>query len=118
MLEEKDRLTDSLIMEKYIANGYNCAVIEAANPQLKETFINILRDEYLIQHDIFNEMSNRGWYQVKAANMNDLNQNLSKWSQDLQRLQSSAGQWTGGQPGAYQTAVFPQHYGFAGGTTA
>lgn len=114
MLEEKDRLTDSLVMEKYIAYGYNSAAIEASNPQLKEAFINILRDEYLIQHEIFNEMNNRGWYQPKTANINDINQNLNKWGQELQRVQTTAYQRTGAQPGNYQ-AVFPQ-YGFQSGT--
>ncbi|NPV72584.1 MAG: spore coat protein, partial [Pelotomaculum sp.] len=37
MLEEKDRLTDSLITQKYIASGYNMAAIESANNQLMDT---------------------------------------------------------------------------------
>jgi len=113
MLEEKDRLTDSLVMQKYIADGYNTAAIEASNTQLKEAFINILRDEHLIQHEIFNEMSNRGWYQPKPANINDINQNLNKWNQELQRVQTNAYQRPVTPQGNYQTA-FPQ-YGYQAG---
>jgi len=108
MLDEKDRLTDFLVTQKYIAGGYNLAAMEASNTQLKETFMGILRDEHLIQHEIFNEMSNRGWYQAKPANMNDLNQNLNKWNQELQRVQNTAYRQPGAQQGSYQN-VFPQY---------
>lgn len=113
MLEEKDRLTDSLMTEKFIAGGYNLAALEASNVQLKETLMGILREEHLIQHEIFNEMHNRGWYQPKMANMNDLSQNMNKWNQELQRVQNAALRQTGTQPGNYQTN-FPQ-YGFQPG---
>ncbi|MHB8986401.1 MAG: spore coat protein [Eubacteriales bacterium] len=90
MLEEKDRLTDSLITQKYLANCYNSAAAESANTQLMDTFIGILRDEHHIQHEIFGEMANRGWYQPKVANMSDVSQNLNKWNQELQRVHSIA----------------------------
>ncbi len=122
MLDEKERLTDSLITQKYIANGYNTAATEAANSQLMDTFMNILRDEQQIHKEIFNEMKSRGWYQPKEANMNDIRQNFSKWSQELQRVQSSAlqagakqagTQQIGVQQTGYQTGI-PQ-YGFQAG---
>lgn len=117
MLDEKDRLQDSLVTQKYIAHGYNSAATEAANPQLMDTFINILRDEHQIQKDIFNEMRIRGWYQPKEANTNDIRQSFSKWSQELQRVQNKAMQagakQAGAQPPSYQTGI-PQ-YGFQTG---
>lgn len=117
MLDEKDRLTDSLITQKYIAGGYNLAATESANSQLLDAFIGILRDEHQIHHDIFNEMSSRGWYQPKAANMNDISQNMSKWNQELQRVQNTAFRQPGAQQAGYQTgyqAGIPQ-YGFQTG---
>jgi hypothetical protein len=90
MLDEKDRLTDSLITQKYIATGYNLAALESANNQMMDAFTGILRDEHQIQHEIFNEMNSRGWYQPKAANPNDISQNISKWNQELQRVQHTA----------------------------
>ncbi|BAF60309.1 hypothetical protein PTH_2128 [Pelotomaculum thermopropionicum SI] len=117
MLEEKDRLTDSLITQKYIASGYNMAAIESANNQLMDTFLSILRDEHQIQHEIFNEMRNRGWYQPKAASMNDISQNMSKWSQELQRVQSTALHQHPMHQATYQPgyqAGMPQ-YGFQSG---
>lgn len=106
MLDEKDRLTDSLTTQKYIASGYNLSALEASNSQLKDIFMNILRDEHQIQHDIYHEMSNRGWYQPKAANINDINQNINKWNQELQRVQSAAAR----QPGAAQQTGFQAGY--------
>lgn len=102
MLEEKDRLTDSLITQKYIASGYNTAATESANSQLMDAFIGILRDEHQIHHEIFNEMQHRGWYQPKTANMNDLSQNVNKWNQELQRVQNSAFRQAGTQQAGYQ----------------
>jgi spore coat protein CotF len=122
VLDEKDRLQDSLVTQKYIAHGYNSAATEAANPQLMDTFINILRDEHQIQKEIFNEMRIRGWYQPKEANTNDIRQSFSKWSQELQRVQNKAiqtsaqqarPQQTGAQPPSYQTGI--PHYGFQTG---
>ncbi len=89
MLDDKDRLTDVLITEKYIAGGYNHASLESANSQLLDAFTGILRDVHQIQHEIFLEMNNRGWYQPKTANMNELNQNINKWNQELQKAQNT-----------------------------
>lgn len=90
MFEDKDRLTDNLLTQKQLAGGYNHAALEAANSQLLDAFTGILRDEHQIQHEIFMEMNNRGWYQPKTANMNDLNQHINKWHQELQRVQNTA----------------------------
>lgn len=113
MLEEKDRLTDSLITQKYIASGYNLAALESANSQIMDTFTGILRDEHQIQHEIFNEMHSRGWYQPKAANPNDLSQNINKWNQELQRIQNTAFRPAGMHQQGYPAGV-PQ-YGFQTG---
>lgn len=123
MIEEKDRLTDALITEKYMADIYNVSALEASNSQLKDTFMNILRDVHQIQYEIYQEMNHRGWYQPKAANTSDISQHLNKWNQDLHRIQSSitrqAGQaqQTGPQPG-YQGSFYagPPQYGMHPGT--
>lgn len=92
--------------EKYIAGGYNTAATEAANSQLLDAFSGILRDVHQIQHEIFLEMNNRGWYQPKPANMNELNQNISKWNQDLQKAQSTAARSTAQQQQQQQQQVY------------
>ncbi len=116
MIDERERLTDSLITQKYIAHGYNAAASEAANSHLMETFMSLLRDEHQIQHEMFHEMHSRGWYQVKMASANDVNQNLTRWNQDYQRLQSTVFR----QPGIhqpYQPGISPgiPQYGFGAG---
>ncbi len=90
MFDDKDRLTDNLITQKYLAGGYNHAALEAANSQLLDAFAGILRDEHQIQHEIFLEMNNRGWYQTKTTNISDLSQHINKWNQELQRLQNAS----------------------------
>lgn len=110
MLSEKDRLTDSLILQKYKTDAYNCAACEASNIQLMETFLGLLHDEHRIHNEISTEMMNRGLYPLKQANISDLNQIASRWSQEQQRLQSFGYQQQAyGVPGTYQQ--------FQGGTT-
>lgn len=110
MLDEKERLQDSLVTQKHIAHGYNCAAGEAANPQLMDTFMNILRDEHQIQYEIFNEMRVRGWYQPKEANMGDIHQSFSKWSRELQQVRSNAVQTGAKQTGTQQAGIHPPGY--------
>lgn len=120
MLDERDKLTDSLVLQKYKSNTYNVAATESANRQLMDVFMGILRDEHQIGHEIFLEMNNRGWYQPKAANMNEFNQNIQKWGQELNHLQQNVFRQAGHQPatnqpgyhqyGQQQTPIY-QHYG-------
>lgn len=109
MFDDKDRLTDNLITQKYIANGYNHAALEAANSQLMDAFTGILRDEHQLQHEIFIEMNSRGWYQPKTANMNDLTQHLNKWNQELQKVQNTAARSTVAQQQALHGNIPQQH---------
>ncbi|MDD4334852.1 MAG: spore coat protein [Desulfotomaculaceae bacterium] len=108
MFEDKDRLTDNLVTQKYLAGGYNHAALEAANSQLLDAFTGILRDEHQIQHEIFLEMNNRGWYQPKTTNMNDLSQHINKWNQELQRVQNTAARRAMSPQQAFQGNV-PQY---------
>jgi len=114
MFDDKDRLTDVLITEKYIAGGYNHAALEAANSQLLDTFTGILRDVHQIQHEIFLEMNNRGWYQPKTANMNELNQNINKWNQELQKVQNTAARNTASQQHQQYQGNVPQQHAYQG----
>ncbi|NLI13911.1 spore coat protein [Pelotomaculum propionicicum] len=116
MLDEKDRLTDTLITQKYIATGYNTAALESANNQIMDAFSGILRDEQQIQHEIFTEMNSRGWYQPKAANPNDITQNINKWNQELQRIQHTAAIRPGAMPQQGYQAGMTQ-YGFQTGVS-
>lgn len=78
-LGDKEILTDSLSSQKYITSGYNTYANECATPDLRDEFLNILKDEHQIQAELFTEMTKRGWYQIKPADQNQVSQTKQKY---------------------------------------
>ena len=80
---DKEMLNDILSNEKFMTACYNEIANECADDALKSEFVNILVDEHSIQHDVFSEMSERGWYNPKVAPQNKINEAKIKF-QNLQ----------------------------------
>jgi spore coat protein CotF len=76
---DKEYLDDSLASQKLISDNYNTFANECVNPTLRNDFMNILSDEHKIQSEIFTEMQNRGWYQVKPADQQAVSQAKQKF---------------------------------------
>ena len=76
---DKEMITDSLSSQKFVTSGYNTFANECVNPSLRNDFMNILKEEHQIQSELFSEMQNRGWYQVKPADQNDINMAKQKY---------------------------------------
>ncbi len=66
-LGDKEMLSDLLATQKHITNNYNICAGECKCIELRDTFLNILKDEHNIQSEIFDESFSRGWYPVKEA---------------------------------------------------
>ncbi|MCI6909550.1 MAG: spore coat protein [Clostridiaceae bacterium] len=64
---DKDILEDFLSSQKQITANYNLYAGECEHTNLRDTFLGILSEEHCIQTELFDEMHNRGWYPVKAA---------------------------------------------------
>ena len=79
--DEKQMLGDALNSQKFVAGEYNCDILESATPELKRCFCGILEDERSIQQEIFDEMSNRGYYPVEKAKEEKINQTKQKYGQ-------------------------------------
>ena len=79
-MSEKEMMDDTLGSQKLITSSYNTFANECANNQLRSTFLNILTDEHDIQARIFDEMSARGWYQLKQADQNEIMQAKQKFT--------------------------------------
>ena len=77
---DKEHLSNSLIAQKLITGNYSTFANECANPQLRDEFLRILTDEHRIQAEIFCEMQNRGWYQVKPADQMQINEAGTKFT--------------------------------------
>ena len=79
-MTEKEMMDDSIGSQKLITSSYNTFANECANNQLRSTFLNILTDEHDIQARIFDEMTSRGWYQLKQADQNEIMQAKQKYT--------------------------------------
>lgn len=71
-LTDKDYLSEFLHTQKQLSSNYNHYAGECVNTQLRQTMLDLLDEEHDIQSDIFNQMHARGWYQVKAADANEV----------------------------------------------
>ena len=71
-MAERDMMEDALHSQKQIASDYNTCASECSDKQLRASFLNILTDEQDLGAQIFDEMSARGWYQVKQAQQSDI----------------------------------------------
>ncbi|MCL1806890.1 MAG: spore coat protein [Oscillospiraceae bacterium] len=66
-LGDKEMLSDLLSTQKHVTNNYNTRAGECQCLNLRDTFLNILKEEHSIQSELFNESNSRGWYPVKEA---------------------------------------------------
>ena len=69
---DKEMLTDALSSQKFITDTYNTFANECSDDALKSEFINILSEEHDIQHQVFKEMQNRGWYATETADQSKI----------------------------------------------
>jgi spore coat protein CotF len=74
-----EMVNDSIASQKLISSAYDTFANECATPNLRDEFINLLKDEHQIQAELFTEMQKRGWYQVKAADQQQITQAKQKF---------------------------------------
>ncbi|MBE7049067.1 MAG: spore coat protein [Ruminococcaceae bacterium] len=71
-MSEREMLEDGLGSQKQIASSYNTYADECVSNQLRATFLNILAEEHDLSAQLFDDMSARGWYQIKQAEQSDI----------------------------------------------
>lgn len=79
-LTEKELMYDALATQKFLTETYNTFSNECANPDVRNTFMNILNDEHKIQYELFDEMNKRGWYEVCNVEQNKINEVKQQFS--------------------------------------
>ena len=82
-MTDKEYLTDAVSSQKLTTGNYNTFASECVCTQLKDEFINLLREEHDIQHELFKEMQSRGWYSPEQADQNKVTQTRNKFSNAL-----------------------------------
>lgn len=79
-MNDRDRLNDILTLEKSLTTSYNTALNELQNPNLHQTAQTILNDVHAQQLQVFNQMWEKGWYKIKAANQQEISQTHQQFS--------------------------------------
>ena len=74
----KEVMNDVLSTQKHLTDTYNTFANECACPTLKSEFMAILNEEHQLQHEVFCDMQQRGWYQVEQADQNKITQAKQK----------------------------------------
>lgn len=80
---DMEMVNDSIASQKQISSSYNTYANECATPNLRDEFMNILKDEHQIQAELFDEMQKRGWYQTKPADQQQIMQAKQKYQNIL-----------------------------------
>jgi spore coat protein CotF len=79
-MSDKEYLEDILSSQKYMNTNYNMWAGECVNQNLKDALLEILEDEQQIQMEIFQEISGRGWYSVKNAEQQEVDNVRQKYN--------------------------------------
>ncbi len=87
-MKDMEIMTDVLTSQKTMTEHYNNYANECASPELKNSFLSILREEHQIQADVFTEMNKRGWYKVQPADQSQVSTTKQKFESMQQQLQS------------------------------
>lgn len=77
---ERDVLQVCLNETKHLASSLNIYIQEATNEQLRRDYMTILGDVYSQEQQLFNVMQQKGYYNVKNANPQEISQAKNKFS--------------------------------------
>lgn len=73
-MNDRDQVNDIMAFQKYLSNGYNTGLSESQNPQLYQAVQQMLVNVHQSQHELFNVMFEKGWYKMKAADAQEIQQ--------------------------------------------
>jgi spore coat protein CotF len=79
-MSDKDILQVCLNESKHLASAVNTYIQEASSEQLRREYMTVLGDVYSQQKQIYEYMQQKGYYNVKNANPQDIAQAQNKFS--------------------------------------
>ncbi|HAA89091.1 MAG: Uncharacterized protein XD63_0588 [Thermoanaerobacterales bacterium 50_218] len=89
----EQRISDQMLVEdllssqKFLMSNYNMAIYESANPQLRNQFMEIHRQEQEGAQKLFNLMNQRGWYSPAPADQKMISETQAKVQQQIGQSQ-------------------------------
>ena len=79
-MNDQERITDLILLEKKMSTNYNEFASECASPQLRSKFLDLLNLDQSIRSELVQTAQQKGWYQMKAADAAEINQAYQKFS--------------------------------------
>lgn len=79
-MNDRDFTNDMLTTEKYMTNAYSIALNEVSHESLYRDLKTVFNETQDAQRHLFNLMFQKGWYQLKAADSQHLQQDYQKFS--------------------------------------
>jgi spore coat protein CotF len=73
-INDRDLINDILSYEKYMSHGFGVGLNEMQMPKLHQAVNDILNDVHKSQFELFDVMFQNGWYKMKAADQNEIQQ--------------------------------------------
>lgn len=73
-LSDKEMLQDLLTSEKQVISSYSTGITESSCQNLRSTLVNNFNNVQGIQYKVFDAMKQKGWYQTKDADTNEVQQ--------------------------------------------
>lgn len=83
-MPEKEMINDALASQKYVTDAYNTYTNECANQNVRDEFMNILKEEHEIQAEVFDTMKQHGWYTIPDAQQQKIQQAKQKFQNQNQ----------------------------------
>ncbi|NLM72765.1 MAG: spore coat protein [Clostridiaceae bacterium] len=87
VFSEREIINDVLSSEKQMITAYGTYLAESTCENLRSELMKIINDKQQIQYQVFDLMRQKGWYQVKNANMNDVQNATQKFQGMQQQMQ-------------------------------
>lgn len=88
-MQEKDMMLDLLSSAKALADGYCIQTQEASCVQLRHMMMENWSQTMNDQYTIFDAMRTRGWYEVKEAPAQEIQQAKQTFTQEKQQMQAN-----------------------------
>ena len=79
-MNDQSIMENILLTTKGVCDLYMHGTIESATQNVQQTFDTALNDSLCMQSDIYQKMSQKGWYQTQQAQQQQVDQVRSKFA--------------------------------------
>lgn len=79
-MNDQELLTDFLTSEKKMSANYDTFASECVNVQLRDEFLDLLKQGHMTQTNLFQTAQDKGWYNPASAPTEQITQAYTKYS--------------------------------------